>query len=94
MLLLPMQKIACETAGGEAVSAVNPAATPEIPLNFGGCTTQIDLQVGLPDRKETALKKLAGELVIAVPGERHAYEFKNFANIFRNLRYLRISAIF
>ena len=79
-LQIPMQKIEGETAGGEAVSAVNPGAAPEIPLNFGGCTTQIDLQVGLPDRKETALKKLAGEFVIAVPGESHAYEFKNFAN--------------
>lgn len=77
---IPMSGVSAELEGGETLSASNPQAAPEIPLNFGGCSTQIDLQLQRPARNVTAIKKLSGEFLIAVPSERHQYEFTKFGN--------------
>ena len=77
-LQIPMASV--EANAGEAViNATNPQAAPEIPLNYGS-TTQVDLQLALPDRSVQSLDKLTGEFVIAVPGERHKFEFTKFGN--------------
>ncbi|WP_197355444.1 hypothetical protein [Aureliella helgolandensis] len=67
---------------GEAteLQAANPAAAPEFSLNLGGCSTQVDVQLQRPPRSERSLSNVQGEFVMAVPGERHQYIFKNFAN--------------
>lgn len=77
---IPMASIEATTSEDETLSSTNPQAAPEIPLNYGGCTTQIDLMMERPPRSVDMLKNLKGEFVIAVPGERHRYEFKEFAN--------------
>ena len=45
-----------------------------------GSSTQIDLQLQRPTREMTKLTKLSGEIVFAVPSERHKYVFKKFGN--------------
>ncbi|MCR9294312.1 MAG: hypothetical protein NXI32_16460 [bacterium] len=76
---IPMGSVQAVVADGNALSATNPQAAPEIPLNYGGCTTQIDLQVQRPDRSKDRLQSLSGEFSVAVPGERHRFEFQDFA---------------
>lgn len=76
---IPMSSLAVEVEDGE-LAAANPQAAPEIPLNYGGSTTQVDLLLERPDREVKELKKLTGEFVIAVPGQSHKYEFKKFGN--------------
>ncbi|OYW11684.1 MAG: hypothetical protein B7Z55_19005, partial [Planctomycetales bacterium 12-60-4] len=58
----------------------SPEAAPEVPLNNGGCSMQIDLQLQRPPRAATKLTKLSGEFVFAVPGDKHKYIFKKFGN--------------
>ena len=77
---IPMASVKAITAKGDELTATNPQATLEIPLNLGGCSTQVDLQLQRPERTATKLSKLSGELVIAVPGELHQYVFKRFGN--------------
>ncbi len=77
---IPMSTLKATTSSGSELPATNPQATLEIPLNLGGCSAQVDLQLQRPNRSEAALESLSGELVIAVPGERHQYIFKRFGN--------------
>ncbi len=77
---LPMESLSAELSDGVTLSASNAQAAPEIPLNLGGCSTQIDLQLERPDRSATRIKKLSGEFIIAVPSDRHEYVFEKFGN--------------
>lgn len=76
---VPMGKV---NASGADMTfpATNPAASPEIALNLGGCTAQVDVQLQKPDRSVVKLENVTGEFVIAVPGERHKFVFKEFGN--------------
>ncbi len=76
---IPMSSVEAFVSEGTVLQATSPQGAPEIPLNYGGCTTQIDLQVQRPDRSEKDIEKLVGEFNIAVPGERHRFEFEDFA---------------
>jgi hypothetical protein len=77
---LPMQTLTATTDDGQSLSAVSQDAYPEVALNTGGCSSQIDLQLQRPARKSTKLQKVSGEFTIAIPSERHKYIFKKFAN--------------
>lgn len=77
---LPMSSLRAELASGKMLAASNPQASPEVPLNAGGCTTQIDLMLERPDRSENKIVKLSGEFSIAVPSNRHEYVFEKFGN--------------
>ncbi|MEZ6138636.1 MAG: hypothetical protein R3C53_27445 [Pirellulaceae bacterium] len=77
---IPMASVSASLADDQQLAAVNAAAAPEIPLNLGGCATQVDLQLARPDRSVSKIDSLKGELVVAVPGERHQYVFKKFGN--------------
>ncbi len=77
---LPMSSLRAELASGKTLSASNPQAAPEVPLNAGGCTTQIDLMLERPTRSEDTIVKLTGEFSVAVPSERHEYVFEKFGN--------------
>lgn len=77
---LPMSSLHAEFASGKTLAASNPQAAPEVPLNAGGCTTQVDLMLERPDRSEGRIVKLTGEFSIAVPSERHQYVFEKFGN--------------
>jgi hypothetical protein len=79
-LQLPMASLSADYAGGQTLTATNPQAAPEIPLNLGGSTTQIDVQLQRPPRSVKQLDKLTGEFTIAVPSQRHQYVFKKFGN--------------
>lgn len=68
------------TYDDKVLASSSPEAVPEVPLNNGGCSTQIDLQLQRPPRSATKLAKLSGEFVFAVPGEKHKYIFKKFGN--------------
>ena len=77
---LPMSSLRAELASGQTIAASNPQAAPEVPLNAGRCTTQIDLMLQRPDRSEVKIVKLSGEFLIAVPSELHKYVFDKFSN--------------
>lgn len=77
---LPMSSLRAELGSGKTLAATNPQAVPEVPLNAGGCTTQIDLMLERPDRSEGKIVKLSGEFSLAVPSERHEYVFEKFGN--------------
>ncbi|MEO8268525.1 MAG: hypothetical protein ABI557_02325, partial [Aureliella sp.] len=77
---LPMSSLRAELASGKTLVASNPQASPEVPLNAGGCSTQIDLMLERPDRSESKIVKLMGEFSIAVPSGRHEYVFEKFGN--------------
>ncbi len=77
---IPMANLEAELADEETLQATVPGAAPEIPLNYGGCTTQVDLQLERPDRESQNIERLSGEFVIAVPSARHEYQFKKFGN--------------
>lgn len=79
-LEIPMATVKATTSHGGELAAANAQAVLEIPLNLGGCTTQIDLQLTRPDRSVAKLASLTGDLVVAVPGERHEYIFAKFGN--------------
>lgn len=77
---LPMSSVRAELSSGQTLAASNPQATPEVPLNTGGCSTQIDLQLVRPERSADKITKLSGEFSVAVPSERHEYVFAKFGN--------------
>ena len=77
---IPMAKLQATSNDGQALASSNPESDPEVPLNNGGCSTQIDLQLQRPPRAATKLSKLSGEFVFAVPGDKHKYVFKKFGN--------------
>ncbi|MCA9132917.1 MAG: hypothetical protein KDA45_07170 [Planctomycetales bacterium] len=72
---LPMASIQAETNSGQSLKASNPQAAPEIPLNLGGCTTQVDLLLERPPRSDSHIRSLQGDFTIAVPSDRHQYAF-------------------
>lgn len=80
---IPMASVEATIDDGAVLAASNPQAVPEVPLNYGGCSTQIDLQLERPERTATQLQDLEGEFVVAVPSDRHKYVFKNFGNMAR-----------
>jgi hypothetical protein len=77
---IPMSSVSATASEDTEVRAASPQSAPEIPLNYGGCTTQIDLQLQRPNRAEQILASLEGDFVIAVPGETRRFEFKSFTN--------------
>ncbi len=77
---LPMQSLQAELPDGQVLLASNPQAAPEVPLNLGGCTAQIDLQLQRPQRAVANISRLSGEFTIAVPSDRHEYVFEKFGN--------------
>ncbi len=77
---IPMNTISATIDDENVLASVNPQSTPEVPLNTGGASTQIDLQLARPKRSVTKLSKLNGEFMIAVPSEKHKYIFKKFGN--------------
>ena len=77
---IPMSTVKATTDSGAELSPTNAQATLEVPLNLGGSSAQVDLQLSRPTRSDQTLTRLEGELVIAVPGERHKYIFKRFGN--------------
>lgn len=77
---LPMRGMQATTDRDDQLQPTNPESAPEIPLNAVGCSTQIDLQFTRPPRAAGQLDKLSGEIVIAVPSERHKYVFEKFAS--------------
>lgn len=77
---IPMASMQATTDTGQSLSAPNPSDYPEIPLNAGGCSTQIDVQLARPNRDAKSLTQLSGEFAIAVPGEKHKFIFKKFGN--------------
>ena len=77
---IPMSEVEAKLADGSTLKATNPQAAPEIPLNFGGCSTQIDLQLERPARSFGKIENLKGAFVVAVPSERHKYVFEKFGN--------------
>lgn len=77
---IPMASLTAELASGQTLSASNPQAAPEVPLNLGGCSTQIDIQLERPERSAKMIRKLAGEFTIAVPSQSHEYVFEKFGN--------------
>ena len=76
---VPMSQVRAELASGATLGATNPQAAPEQPLDLGGCSTQIDLLVERPERAAAKIAKLTGELLIAVPSQRHRYVFTPFS---------------
>ncbi len=83
---IPMSSIEAKIGEDEVLASVNPAAAPEIPLNYGGCSAQIDLQLERPARSVSSIASLAGELIMAVPSEKHEYQFTKFANGARQMQ--------
>ena len=77
---VPMSSVSAMLGQGERLTASNPQAAPEIPLNLGGSSTQIDLQLQRPDRSATQIEKLVGEFSVAVPSQRHEYTFRKFGS--------------
>jgi hypothetical protein len=75
-----MASLQATSDDGQSLASSSPEAAPEVPLNNGGCSTQIDLQLQRPLRAATKLTKLSGEFVFAVPSEKHKYIFKKFGN--------------
>ena len=77
---IPMSSVQAKLEGDTTITATNAQAAPEIPLNTGGSSTQIDLQVQRPERNLEKIESLTGQFVVAVPSDRHKYEFKKFGN--------------
>jgi hypothetical protein len=77
---IPMANLQATADDGKALASSSPDAAPDVPLNNGGCSAQIDLQLQRPPRASTKLSKLSGEFVFAVPSEKHKYIFKKFGN--------------
>ncbi len=75
---LPMATLQATSDDSKALTSASPEAFVEVPLNNGGCSTQIDLQLQRPSRAATKINKLSGELVFAIPGDKHKYVFKKF----------------
>ena len=77
---VPMSAVRAELASGRTLVATNAQAAPEIPLDLGGCSTQIDILVQRPERSAVSLSQLSGEFSIAIPSQRHEYVFPNFSS--------------
>jgi hypothetical protein len=77
---IPMASLQATSDDDKSLASSSPESAPEVPLNNGGSSTQIDLQLQRPQRVATKLTKLSGEFVFAVPSEKHKYIFKKFGN--------------
>lgn len=75
---IPMSSVVAKTADGAELRAANPNASPEVRLNIGGATTQIEVQLQRIGRQHEELESIGGQLVISVPSGVHQYEFKKF----------------
>jgi len=75
---LPMSKMQARTDDGSEQVATSPQANPEVPLNSSGCSAQLDLQLTRPPRRARQLETISGELVIAIPSEKHKFVFEKF----------------
>ncbi|MFO0943547.1 MAG: hypothetical protein U0930_22655 [Pirellulales bacterium] len=76
---IPMSSVVAKI-GDKEIRATNPNAAPEIRLNIGGSSAQVDLQLPRIDRETLELKSLSGEFVVSVPSEKYKYEFKKFGS--------------
>ncbi|MCA9130004.1 MAG: hypothetical protein KDB22_23110 [Planctomycetales bacterium] len=74
---IPMSTVTA-AINDQSINVANAAATPEIALNVGGCTAQVDLQFERPPRSAESLTSVAGTFVMAVPSEEHKYVFTKF----------------
>lgn len=77
---VPMATLQATSDDGKSLASASPESAPEVPLNNGGCSTQIDLQLQRPPRASKKIGKLSGEFVFAVPGNKHKFIFKKFGN--------------
>ncbi len=77
---IPMKTVLAKTADGKEIRASNPNAAPEIRLNIGGSSAQVDVQMQRIGREIQELQSISGQLVISVPSEKYKYEFKKFGN--------------
>lgn len=77
---VPMASVEATIDDEKQIASVSPQSVPEVPLVGSGCSTQIDLQLARPDRSARKISSLKGELMVAIPGDKHQYIFKNFAN--------------
>ncbi len=76
---VPMKEMKVQV-GSDEFPGLNPEANPEIPVNPEGAAAQIDLQFPRLPRSAEKIDKLTGEIVVAVPSEKHKYVFEKFAN--------------
>ncbi|GIW97414.1 MAG: hypothetical protein KatS3mg111_0747 [Pirellulaceae bacterium] len=76
---LPMGRISA-TVGEDTIGSIMPAAVPEVPLNVGGCTAQLEFPLERPPRSALQLDRLTGELILAIPSEKHEYTFRKFSD--------------
>jgi hypothetical protein len=77
---VPMDRVMLTLDNGEQLTATNPQAKPEITLNLGNSTTQVDYQMQRAPRSATTIAQLTGQFSVAIPSERHQYEFENFGS--------------
>lgn len=77
---VPMGTVRAELTNGKTLIATNPQAASEIPLDLGGCSTQIDLSMERPERTAAKIAELSGEFSIAIPSQRHEYVFPMFSS--------------
>ena len=76
---VPMESVKA-TVGDAEFQSANPRAAPEVSLDLGTCTAQVDLRLQKPDRGSDKLDALEGVLYVAIPSERYQYKFEKFAN--------------
>ena len=75
---LPMSLYRAATDKGTEIGATNAEASPEIRLNVGGSSSQIEFLLQRPDRAARGFKSLSGQFVVSIPSERHQYNFEKF----------------
>lgn len=69
-----------ETGATKEIGATNPQASPEVRLNVGGSSAQVEVLMERPDRGSSELESLRGQFIVAIPGERHQYVFEKFGS--------------
>lgn len=77
---VPMDQVMLTLDNGDQLTATNPQAKPEIALNLGNSTTQVDYQIQRAPRSTTSIAQLRGQFAVAIPSERHQYGFENFGS--------------
>jgi hypothetical protein len=75
---IPMSSVKA-VVGGNDVAVTNPQAAPEVRLNMGGSSSQVDIQLNRIAREHQKIDSLKGQLIVSLAGERHQYEFKKLA---------------
>lgn len=83
---LPMSVYRAQLKDGMEIGAVNPQSAPEVRLNVGGCSAQVEIQMERPERGLMELESLKGQFVVSVPGDRHQFTFEKFSGGGRQLQ--------